>query len=1554
MDVQRRRFYTRLRVIARAIFALAMLSTVSDRFVVCAYGQERSQSLDQLLFESAWPNDLGLEQNYRAGVAALNEDRIGDAIDYFQTIIDSPRDAYPDRTSSANWSANAPFTQQRLYSWKDQAADQLGRLSAEGRKIYAERFETATAAALAALEYQPVEKRRLALRHRWSKSGWNAAITIAAKELDTGQPSNALALLEKLPIDVVPDRDAERANRLAVAEQQLLAEASQPGGNGAGNSRSDNRDAPLTTPAAWSVPLIEDHEVGDLVESWDAAVTGAVDDLNSVQAVRKSRRAAIEPLIVDSTAMFAGMGRARAYDLETGTLLWRSALADSTLRYLASRAIGIPGQTQENRRLWLAERLASDRTQGAMTSDGTLAFAVIDGGADIRDDTISASSWEHPLSRSSENRLVAFEVSTGRIAWWVGGPNSGPAPPPLAGAYFLGPPSFHDGFGYALIEVGGVIQFVELDLKTGMPITTVDLWNDRNGQANDQGSQATQGTRPLFAGSLAICSLKHAVVAFNIDTQSLAWTIPASPGTALDSRLQSGLNEGRELHAQIAVRAAIDAYPRTVLTKNAVIVVGKRTIQSVKLSTGEVEWLNARADISWVEAVTPSQLTLVTSRGLEGVDAGTGERLWERPLPPLSGSGILVENRLTVPLATSELATVDLSNGRLIARTPVRGKRPLGTLVTNGLYTVTFDGHSLSAMPAIEPAEISPSIAKLTDKKRDQWVNRATEALHQSNAETAISILELLVGADSPENDRVETKSVAEETEYAAVQTMLAAALTSQPNIAPERFSKLVSRVDLEALPLTTAVPMRRLLIRRAAESGNHIEEAEHHIALIGFGRTNDFVDISANRRINVHQQSVSRLATLVNDLSNENRRSLSEWVSAYVESASVDVLNELARSIPRLVCSNQTALRLAKAAEPEVLRELLLWDLIDQLPEAERSTTVYTDALLGLGTLYAKHGRTFDLLDVVEKLEAVSDDSDPTSTSSNHSVKSDAGNVSDNQPGRENEPDDTTVFVEPANDLPTNGNPTNQDVVTFLERRDIGRLLNRVPSWDAGPIDVERRSAASYGDGTRPLKTFRLGRASHSLPFWNATPQARAFRLIGPQGEMAETFPAAPSIFYSFSRVSHVDLIGHLAVVSSIDRAEVFDTLSHPVRRLGVLKHLPGDDPRAALAVATQRAGLKSMQTLDVNGRSFGSVGPPSATLLTYLRNDRLVAVDPFDINGSPLWEVAGVTPGSEILGDSKVVLVREPGDVKLRGFDAQSGIEIDVADVPKTIWFAGQAPLVGRCMLTLETDDEGKRLALFDPVAKTNVWKLGLPVDATLVRDMSSAEDQNLLLVGSPVLGSVSLYRLTDGEQIANAAVRTMLAPEYSLHRAGGKAFVFTGLPPTEIIPDIGASERRALPLQSGRDAALVNGPVIAFDLTTGETLWTREIDDQRFTAGQPATWPMLVFASNYVAPFDDGTSRVERGMHVEMIDKQTGETLWDEDQLPYELKQTWKPTPNRVAGTDIDFQSFVLKVRPQTVATQDESAAAPPAQSAEPATDEKTPREKTPSENSAIETK
>ena len=346
----------------------------------------------------------------------------------------------------------------------------------------------------------------------------------------------------------------------------------------------------------------------------------------------------------------------------------------------------------------IGQRLLSDMTYGTLSSDGRRVFSIEDlelaygpsGNNLLRigQRVVGRNLVRLNVANGEQtalcNRLAAYEISTGKLLWSIGGP-AGKDALQLAETFFLGPPLPLMGHLYVLGEVQGEIRLMALETATGEL-----LWSQQLAvveQSVDQDPlRRVSGVSPSYADGILVCPTSSgAIVGVELSTRSLLWGY----------RYRQGANHRRPNNMLIASVASNNA-ANSRWVDGAVSIADGRVLATplesdllycLSLIDGKELWRAARQNDLYAACADREKVVLVGSHGVRALQMSNGHPAWGGHTVELpddstpSGRGFRVDGRYFLPLSTAEVVAIDLEKGEIVEAVKSRNGAVPGNLV---------------------------------------------------------------------------------------------------------------------------------------------------------------------------------------------------------------------------------------------------------------------------------------------------------------------------------------------------------------------------------------------------------------------------------------------------------------------------------------------------------------------------------------------------------------------------------------------------------------------------------------------------------------------------------------------------------------------------------------------------------------------------------------------------------------------------------------------------------------------------------------------------------
>ncbi len=1147
----------------------------------------------------------------------------------------------------------------------------------------------------------------------------------------------------------------------------------------------------------------------------------------------RERRAALptfHPLVVRDTIVFRTATRIRAVHAGSGELLWEVLPDDALADLLAS-----PGVASEEleRGLLPAElpgRLWQNLAYGTLSSDGRSVFAVeqlpMQRPFELRRMAVRPDGTRR-LESDSLGRasiLTAYDLSTGKLRWELGGSSDGEERP-LAGVCFLGPPLPLGASLYCIAEVGEKTVLLALDAATGavqwQRVLAVrdELAPDAEGQmdegdalrADDQ--PRANGVSPSYADGTLVCPIADdQVAAVDLASRSVVWlyqrhaVLGSEPLAERRIRLaQTRSQTGKTPPDQWADPCATVAQGHALLATQ-----GHDRLICLRMVDGMELWTAPRGDGLYVGGVDNGIVLVVGRSGVRGLRLADGKSAWKNDLslPPgalPSGRGFISRGRLYIPLTTAEVLGVDAATGSVVSRSRSPAGIVPGNLVglggcvvsqsVNGLWR--FDLTTAREARAAERIEQTPDNAAA-------WAERGELLLCDGRIAEAIECL----------------LRARELKPTAALQLQLARAVTDGLWADYERFRPAVENLALEEMDLGQRTSVLRAIGWSAQHAGDRGTALDAFLSLAQIDPAADAVQpLSAAVRVRRDRWLAARLDELLDGADSQERAMAADQFASLSDEARVRYLPFQPATVDARVRigANLAARDNAPAAE-QYLRAALWFARPDTTPEGAARLT---DLLL-------RRRRPREAARLVAMLAGPMADRVCLDGRTGRQLLESFGAGEGAQPDWVVRPQ----WPMDALEATTEQRDGRQPIVFHAPVR----VRAVEPSLDRpANVRVENSGRALYGYDD-------LGRQAWEIPLKPTTANV-GFRNSHYLAEGAQ-----------LGRILVVWLVGRVCAIDLSDETPRL-LWDHETTSLGA------NDPRQSHRV--QRANQRRARP------PGGVVGDELSPLLVahgiacFERNDELVAVDLE--TGALLWARDDISKGIDLFGDARFVfVVPAEGTDEARVLSSLDGRELGRRSLPaRSNWLAA----IGRRLLVWETGRQPCRIRLVDAWSGETAWERErtAQTQVCLVRpDGVAALDPE---------GRFAVWHTDSGESMVEAQLDIPPALEQVyVEPYGSDLLVLANRPP----------EPAGRPVSSHAAVPAVNANGRLLRVTPeGHALWSAEVVDQQLELDLPPELPVLLFSKRrqhqVARPQGGMINKVEYA--VLCLDKRTGETVHEE---------------------------------------------------------------------------
>ncbi len=747
-------------------------------------------------------------QALRHAREALKQNRTADAFQLLQRLIELPEDYFTDKSMSQTLKSEtlrilaelSPAERQAYELLQGAAARDLvdearttgnsQRLEEVVRRFPLTQASFQAAEMLALQSFDRGEVARAAAQFALLRAAPLASADQArqwavrealARQL-AGQPQQAAELLkevsasgsvrEKVAGEPLPIfKDAEQASRwlAQVAGPQRRSEAADPGNwLAARGSPTGTTPRPLNGPIGgpqWHVPHLAALEAELSPSSPGLLLQRLKDAETPLKDAEQLTWPTTVPLIIGDAIVFRTPRDVVALDGKTGAVRWRSILRDADFDQQwtadAKAANGSNDALELSR--YLQERLFEDSAFGNLSSNGELVFALqglpLEPSPMVNNfNGIRVFNPDEAAAVRKFNRLAAYELRGGRLAWEVGGERNDAAAE-FAGHYFLGTPLSCDGNLFVLVECQGEIRLLAVEAT---PAGLRKLWSQPLVapllKVTDTDDRRHQSLTPACANGIVVCPTETGVVvAVDYAQRRLLWAYQYTSTDAkrLAQAMQRGVAfpNGAFPVDERSDQGWLDGTPIIADGRVFLTPTDSDELYCLNLADGELQWKLPRERAVYLAGADQQRAVLIGPDQIVAVRVTDGSPAWTASvsIPAPTGRGLWMPDRYLVPLSTGEIATIDLERGRLLARSKLPGGETPGNLASNAQYLVSLSARDVAAFRDLRETEAVVARALAADAEDPAALALRGEArLHRGEFETGLADLRVSI-AKRPE-----------------------------------------------------------------------------------------------------------------------------------------------------------------------------------------------------------------------------------------------------------------------------------------------------------------------------------------------------------------------------------------------------------------------------------------------------------------------------------------------------------------------------------------------------------------------------------------------------------------------------------------------------------------------------------------------------------------------------------------------------------------------------------------------------------------------------------
>jgi outer membrane protein assembly factor BamB len=1178
-------------------------------------------------------------------------------------------------------------------------------------------------------------------------------------------------------------------------------------GNAARNASSANGGPLLNT--RWRVPVTNDP----LVEA----------DLQQLRQRYRdegvSEAPVLQPLAVGDVILMRSVRNLMAVDAETGKRLWEVPVDDRLEAQVDSTSADWLSQQTVQLPVGLAQRIWDDAGYGTLSSDGRYVFSVEDLGTAVgmylgRSVFVRGRRVRDPGEPKPYNRLAAHDIRTGKLKWHLGGPADQYALR-LAEVFFLGPPLPLGGRLYVLGESKEEIRLYALSADTGDVLWSQQLAVVEQPIQRDV-VRRLAGASPSYADGVLVCPTSAgAVVAVELATRSLLWGYrygrEADPSGHFNDPVMRrlGMIRGGE-----PPDGWSDSSITVVDGKVLFSPVESNELHCLNLVDGKLIWKQPRQEDLYLACVERGQAVLVGRRYLRAVRMTDGQEAWKGKLTLPEGSvpsgrGYLAAGIYYVPLSSSEVMAVDVSQGRPVRTIKSRENVVPGNLIAHRGRVISQSVDAVESFFQIDAlrATVDKRLAQKPDDaealalrgeilcdegKRDQAIEALRRSYHLSAdvrtrellRESLLDSLREEFGAHCCDADEIE-RLLDDPQQEATYQRLMAAGYqqAGKWNDALARYGKLID-VDHDSSRLES---------------------------------------VSRNSQVRRDRWIQTQLLAMREAMPPTARAALDAFVSQRFQKAEkLNTADGWQQFLDYFGLQPEAAAARAKLLDRLAEeRRLLEAELLIQ-PDLESADPKRgAPAVARLAGLLRESGRTRDAAVLYARL---------------------AG---------------------PWADVVLPDGRTGRKVVDALPRDDaVRKAMQPGPGWPIGKVAVRRTSAvrehmANYGkylvkyrDGEGPFFEGTIIQFDQNRPtiicrdgLGNARWQVSLLDALRQRTPTAN------------SQSASVKVHGHLLVLSLDGRVVALDATSPTPRVLWTEDLTERTAGARSTRLRTQLAGRFGLNVFQAVTTASAPVplGPVNERLVCFQRFRDCVAVDPRD--GRILWVRREVPAGSMIFGDEQYVFIVAPNQTEALVISALDGSLLERRTLPALEQWLGTS---GREILLARRASD-LSIERYDPWTKRTLWKsrpFGLDarisgggVDSSTGALRSPLAGELLGVVepgatghGVERSGRFTLLDVASGRAVVDApiAAEPALTDAFVLNSREHKILVLSRQPAA------GAQPVPTQPMPGVPYRPISSGLVYCFD-RQGKNVWPApvKIENQYMLLEQPADLPAVVFA-------------------------------------------------------------------------------------------------------------
>ena len=1477
-------------------------------------GNEENESPDARdAIDNRAPHDSKIEQLLEAADTAVKRKNWKNALELLQRLLDQPEDSL-HRSDKGPWQSVRRTVNQKLgqlpeatlTEYQSQYGGLAQQLLAAAKRSgqtsdfisVATRFFHTPAGYEAAnyLASLHFDRSEYALAARWfdelatspapvtRNDGWLLHAALASAQ--SGDANGADALIGRLSrgretMVALGSGRVKAADWLSQSQVETspggvaLADWTQLYGTAARTGTAIGGD-PLLSPD-WSLPLTSSHTVRN-------ALKWLMQDLQDQQ---KAMIMVSAPLVVDGQVVYRDLRGVRSVEIERGRPLWESIEGVSPERILG----GLPSQQIDPQEAWrfrmnpfqnmgeyhgnsaeyspLTSLLFRDGEYGLISSDGQQLFVIEDHGILTRNQPGQHWGWDgNPDPQDpfglpwKTNRLVSYDLKTGRPHWSLGGSESRESfDPPLAGSYFYGTPAVEGDELFLVAGKGDDIRLWSVDRRTGAP-----LWSQLIAYADtkiDLDIARRWITSQVAVGNgVIICPTTVGwLVAIDRMRQSVLWAHRyAAHNTAGNAEREPGSQfiPQRELNAVWSPSAPVIAGNSIVYTPQE-----EPLLICLNAMDGHRIWEHPKERGLYLAGVFDKKVLVVEETGVRAYHLSNGEPVWFSPfdegvLP--SGRGVMVDHHYYLPLGNGELRSIDLETGKLLSQTFVASQQSaLGNLAMHRGKLVSLSPAGLTVFGQRD-ALLSEIQQKLASNPSDPWGLLRSSEIHLLNHEYSLALpLLRRIAKDQltpEEQDRHHTALVESLSTLIHENVMQRSdELTELQRLVETPAEKMLSRELLAERLLAEKKPLEAFDV--FCQLANEVGETT-------FARSDD------------HHVNVKRTVWLSGrmwDLWQATPEADRHLIDQRIKDMTAGAMERGAEACQQIV--SLFSFHPAAIAARERLVETLVDSrdfcgaqiVLQQLAE-NSDPVVAARACERLARLMVKNQLPDDAMHYYRQLESsyadiiIRDDM----TGSKLAAEARMTKGLDVEPKSHGVPWPTTQL-----------RPV-QSVVNYTQPPQNVALENSLPFFSRFSFD------AYQNEQRLALETVKSGEVDWMIPLRSAVRGMDEGQLM------------IKSIGHQLYFINR----GVLHAISPVERRIVWTrTVGDHTDGVGSGRH----SSRPSVSAMLTPGGNDGGQSLVLQrAQTTGSLAVVQPQYLCVYGRRSLSILDPR--TGEPMWELDGLSMNAIVVGSRDILFVIHPGKEEATAYRALDGKPVEVSGAARLLNNA--ISVCGSSLLLLEQEGANPlkaigirrarvQLRLHDPVAGTNKWKLDFP-PRTLV---------------SPLNADEVIALQTDGQiqRIEIATGRTTAMESIPIDKTNFQRERYLLADDDQIYLVVNSVDTGHQSYGENLASIRVNGTIHAWNRRDNRIAWHTQVKHQNLVVDRFSTLPVLLCVSRSWK--QRGRANLGIGtLNITAVHKQTGNLLIDKE-IPSAYSGFHAVSLN-ADEPSIDLKSYNMRMR------------------------------------------